>query len=220
MDILEHRPLATEPARPLTLEVTVAPACAYPWPHAAPTEAPAWHERAAKLLFKLFTPTVEAVTLPNFGWLSPGLYRGAQPGRLGFAALKGMDVDTVINLRAESNEEAAIVRGLGMKAIYFPLDPLAAPTHAQTLAFLHAATDPSHGRVYFHCYHGADRTGVFAACFRMAHDGWSLREALAELRAHGFHQAFQQAMLLYVREFELYWRGLPPAERARVLHQA
>lgn len=173
--------------------------------------------RLTDLAYRCITPTVDRPELDNFGALDERVWRGAQPGKQGFARLREQGVDTVINLRAESDDEAATVRALGMRYLYFPLDPLAPPTHAQMVAFLQAAGDPEHGRVFFHCYHGADRTGVAAACWRIARDGWTLGEAVREMRAFRFHASFQQANMAYVATFAAYWRGLSEARRAAIL---
>ena len=37
-----------------------------------------------------------------------------------------------------------------------------------------------------HCFAGIHRTGVYCAVYRMDHDGWSNREAIAEMRALGY----------------------------------
>jgi protein tyrosine/serine phosphatase len=200
-----------------TLELRVE-AAAYPWPVAAPRRASLW-ERLTNALYKLVTPDLNRAWLDNFSYLDARLSRGAQPGREGFRALAELGVDTVINLRPEAPQEEALVRSLGMNYLFYPMDPMAAPSHTQVLAFLHTVCDPKHGHVFFHCYHGADRTGVVAACYRIAHDGWPLERALAELEDHRFHHAFQQAKLQYLRTFQRYWDGLPEAERRRVLHK-
>jgi protein tyrosine phosphatase (PTP) superfamily phosphohydrolase (DUF442 family) len=191
-----------------------------PWPVEAPSRQPSLGERVMSALYWLCTPTFELPLLLNFGQLNERVCRGAQPGKIGFQLLKGMGVDTVINLRVEAPGEEAQVRALGMDYHYFPMDPIGAPTHEQTLAFLREVTNPRHGRVFFHCYHGADRTGVLAACYRVAHDGWSLTEAAAEMDKHKFHRVFQAAKLEYLLEFGAYWKSLGADERARVLHQA
>ena len=191
----------------------------YAWPDGR-TRARGVRGRLAGLAYKLITPTVDRPWPDNFGMLDEGVWRGAQPGPQGFRRLRELGVDTVINLRAESDDEAATVRALGMTYLYFPLDPLAPPTHAQILAFLRAAGDARLGRVFFHCYHGADRTGVAAACWRIARDGWPLAEAVREMMAFRFHGAFQQANLAYVMTFAAYWRGMSDARRDAVLSPA
>ncbi|MNL45754.1 Dual specificity phosphatase, catalytic domain [compost metagenome] len=111
-----------------------------------------------------------------------------------------------------------MVEKLGMKAVFLPLPPLDAPTHAQTLKFLDTALDPANGKVFFHCYHGVDRTGTMAAAVRIARDGWSAEQAIAELRSFGFHEDGQQRKLAYISEFERYWKALPTQRKAEVLH--
>ncbi len=52
------------------------------------------------------------------------------------------------------------------------------------------------GAVLIHCQHGADRTGVIAAMYRLVFQGWSKQQALAELREGGFG-------------FHPMWRNIP-----------
>lgn len=214
-----NRLAATPLVNPELFEITTHPAPDTRWP-VDDTRVPGLGERVMSVLYRVLTPTFELPLLLNFSQVNERLCRGAQPGRIGFQLLKGMGVSTVINLRAEAPGEEAQVRALGMNYFYFPMDPIGAPTHEQTLAFLSAVSDPRHGRVFFHCYHGADRTGVLGACYRLAHDGWSLTAAAAEMDKHKFHRAFQAAKLEYLLAFDAYWRSLGPDERARVLHQA
>lgn len=192
---------------------------AYAWPnsHTQPRRS-AW-QRFTRGVYRLLTPDFNSPTLANFSYLGQRVCRGAQPGRDGFKALAELGVSTVINLRLEAPDEEQVVRSLGMNYLFYPMDPLAAPTHAHVLAFLHTVCDPDHGQIFFHCYHGADRTGVLAACYRIAHDRWPLERALDELRDHHFHHAFQQAMWAYMRDFQRFWDALPGHERDRVLHR-
>lgn len=157
--------------------------------------------------------------LRNLGELSGTLYRGAQPSAAAFATLKRMGFDTVINLRVEDNSEASLVRQLGMKPIYLPEDNLGAPTMADTLKFLADVTDPANGKVFFHCYHGSDRTGTMAAAYRIAADGYSLDRAMAELPKYGFHWRSQEAKVQFLEQFSHDWKALPEATRAMVLHR-
>lgn len=174
-------------------------------------------DRLVSRLYGMATRRVDE-PLGNLGQIGPKLIRGAQPTEEGFAELAERGVKTVINLRPENNLEADAVKKLGMKAIYIPEHGLDAPTHAQTLRFLEAALDPANGKVYFHCYHGSDRTGTMAAAIRIARDGWTSDRAIQELGKYGFHEHSQQAKLAYIREFETYWKSLPTAHMARILH--
>lgn len=154
----------------------------------------------------------------KLGALGDTVLRGAQPSLRGFKTLKEMGVDTIINLRPESDHERGLVGRLGMKYVYLPLPPLGAPTHEVTLAFLEGVTDPANGLVFFHCYHGVDRTGTMAACLRIARDGWTVDEALAEMRAYKVHEHGQRSKLAYVADFAAHWASLPADRRRAVLH--
>jgi protein tyrosine/serine phosphatase len=203
-----------------TIELRVEAAFSFAWPQTHARPRPGLVERVANWLYKLATPDLNRTWLDNFSYLGHRLSRGAQPGREGFRTLAELGVNTVINLRQEAPDQEALVRSLGMDYLYYPLDPLAAPTHQHTLAFLHTVCDPARGHVFFHCYHGADRTGVLAACYRIAHDNWALDRVVAELDDHNFHRAFQQPKLSYLENFQAYWLGLSQAQRDRVLHRA
>lgn len=154
----------------------------------------------------------------KLGSVGDTVLRGAQPSLRAFKTLQEMGVDTVVNLRPESDHERKIVAKHGMRYIYLPLPPLDAPTHEVTLTFLDAATDPANGLVFFHCYHGVDRTGTMAACLRIARDGWTVEEAIAEMRAYKVHESGQRSKLAYVSDFAAYWAALPEGERRRILH--
>lgn len=180
------------------------------------------HPAIAKTGHQIYGLMTRKADGPNVEKLAPvgeKLLRGAQPTEEGFRQLKAAGVKTVINLRPEDNREAEVVEKLGMKALYLPLPPLGAPTHAETLSFLKAALDPANGKVFFHCYHGVDRTGTMAAAIRIARDGWTAEQAIAELHAHGFHEAGQKAKLAYIQRFEAYWKTLPIERKAEVLHK-
>jgi protein tyrosine phosphatase (PTP) superfamily phosphohydrolase (DUF442 family) len=164
----------------------------------------------------LYVPRGKEV--PKLGQVGEHVYRGGQPSLRAFGTLKELGVDTVINLRPESDHERAFVERLGMKYLYMPLPPLDAPTHAMVIAFLEAATDPANGKVFFHCFHGVDRTGTVAACLRIARDGWDVEQALAEMRAFNVHESGQRAKVEYLAEFYAHWHALPESERRRVLH--
>jgi tyrosine-protein phosphatase SIW14 len=163
-------------------------------------------------------PKANAAPLSNLGTLDTNVIRGAQPTEAGFAQLKAQGVNTIINLRPEEQWEKPIVEGLGMKYLFIPEPPIGPPTNQQGLAFLSAVTDPANGKSFFHCQHGADRTGAMAAIYRMTMQGWSVDQAIAEMPQYGFHQGIEDEKVTFVRQFASYWASLPPTTKAQVLH--
>ena len=155
----------------------------------------------------------------RFGELGAGIFRGAQPSRRAFVRLKELGVHTVINLRLESDHEREVLAELALNYVYLPLPPLAAPSHADTAQFLMNVTDPAHGTVFFHCYHGVDRTGTMAACLRIARDSWTVEQAISEMRQFGLNEHGQRVKLDYVPDFYAWWSELPLTEQCRLLNR-
>lgn len=155
----------------------------------------------------------------NLGNLNPNLIRGSQPLETDFIKLKATGVKTIINLRPEANWEKGIIDNLGMKEIYLPLPAIGKPSNKQALDFLSAATDSQNGKVFFHCLHGADRTGAMAAAYRISVDGWSADKAIGEMYKYNFHDGFEDAKIDFVKDFADYWKNLPDTTKKSVLHQ-
>lgn len=142
-----------------------------------------------------------AVGIQNFGTVSPGIYRGADPGDKGLQELKAMGVETVINLRSESeenNHEEAVVRALGMDYVSVPMLGFWFPEDHEVNRALDVLADPTRRPVFVHCLHGQDRTGLVVGLHRVFHDGWKKAAAYAEMEKMGFHAE--------ILPFTLYWK--------------
>ncbi|MCX7794185.1 MAG: dual specificity protein phosphatase family protein [Thermodesulfovibrionales bacterium] len=138
--------------------------------------------RVSKLIFGL-------PGLSNVGQVSEGIFRGAQPLPEGYLTLKKMGIKTVINLRNHSEKEA--VEAAGMKSIEIPLSVLKKTSIEDVNRIIEIISNPENQPVYVHCRHGQDRTGIVIAAYRMRIDGWSLKEAEAEMQAFGFNDLWK-----------------------------
>ena len=140
---------------------------------------------------------LEADGLPNFHELTPTLYRGAMPEPHGFAELERRGIRTVVSLRRFTRDVSVPATGLAWVEI--PMWTWA-PDEDQVLEFLLVATDPARQPVFVHCAHGADRTGVMYALYRVVVQDWTKDEALAELREGGFgHHEIWDELAQFVR---------------------
>lgn len=150
--------------------------------------------------------------LPNLYRVDEGLYRGAQPSAEGMRSLERMGVRTVINLRAFHSDRDEL-RGTRLGYEHIRFHPWH-PEDEDVEAFLRIVTDPARRPVFVHCAHGADRTGMMVAIYRMVVQGWSADEAIAEMTGggFGFHPIWSN-LLGYLRSFDATrWRrvlGLP-----------
>lgn len=140
--------------------------------------------------------------LPNLHKVSADLYRGAQPTAEGMRELKKMGIRTVVSLRTF---EADLVllgdTGLGHEAI-----PMSAwsPQTGHAVAFLKIATDRAKTPVFVHCLHGADRTGLMCAIYRVVVQGWDKEEGIREMTSGGFgHHAIFRNLTRFIRELDV-----------------
>lgn len=139
--------------------------------------------------------TRSATSLPaipsivRFSQVDDRLYRGGQPALDDYAKLRDMGITTVVSLREEDDERAA-VEALGMKWVHLPMTM--APfgmsgevSKANVEAFFNLVDDPANGKVFIHCRHGKDRTGLFVSLYRITRQGWDVDEAYREARSIG-----------------------------------
>ena len=137
----------------------------------------------------------------NFGQVTPHLYRGAQPKRVGFERLAKMGIDIVVDLRLTGKQdEGREVRKLGMKFVsipwhcYLPKDKVFA-------RFLTLLQENPGKRIFVHCRYGDDRTGMMIAAYRMAFEGWTAKDARKEMEQFGFHRLICPSLGPYEKNF-------------------
>lgn len=131
------------------------------------------------------------IPIKNFHRVNEWLYRGGQPSMESLASLKLLNIQTVISLRWRKGDiarERVRVTELGMKFVNIPLNYWTLPTQNNVDEFLKVLDDEQNRPTFVHCFHGADRTGVLIAMFRIMRSGWSLNEAYQEMLECGFHR--------------------------------
>ena len=122
--------------------------------------------------------------LPNFFKVTDDLYRGAQPNAEGMHQLKILGIKTVINLRTfHSNKGQSEDTGLDYEHIRLKAWH---PSKEDIVRFLQIVTDRARTPIFIHCRHGADRTGVMCAIYRISICGWTKLEAVREMTMGGF----------------------------------
>lgn len=170
----------------------------------------------------------------NFSQVNGGIYRGARlTSTDAVQYLKSIGVKNIINLQggdlnsslgkiipwAEPGErpeviaaekEASLAAGMGY--FHSPLNSLDPITNEEdkaideTLEFMH---DKNNQPVFIHCEHGADRTGLLVALYRVKYEGANVEAARKEWIKNGhnkLHQLFTGDLDVYyyekVKEFK------------------
>lgn len=122
--------------------------------------------------------------LPNFGQVTPKLFRGAQPERNGYKALYGMGVNIVVDMSGNRSEESS-VEELGMQYVSIPWNAHS-PSDEIMARFLKIIEENPDKKIFVHCHAGVDRTGMAIASYRIAKERWSAGEAMKEMQLFGF----------------------------------
>lgn len=143
----------------------------------------------------------QAPGLPNLHRVAPGVWRGAQPSAEGMRTLETMGVRTVVNLRGFHSDRDELV-GTGLSYVHVRFNTWN-PEDEDVVAFLKVVADPARQPVFVHCQHGADRTGMMCALYRMTVQGWTVDEAIAEMTrgGYGFHPIWRN-LPVYLRQVD------------------
>lgn len=152
------------------------------------------------------------IQLPGVGNLykiNENLYRSEQPTKEGMKNLEEMGIRTIINLRAfhtdadELKGTTLLDEELSVKTWHIEDEDV--------IRVLRIIRKTKNGPFLIHCKHGADRTGVMSAMYRIVEQGWSRDEAIREMidGGYGFHPIWTN-IVYYVKnaDIEKIKRGL------------
>src|SRR5437868_13531897 len=128
------------------------------------------------------------IKISNFGQMDEHFYRGAQPKKGDYAALKALGIQTVVDLRADSNSsEKSEVEAQGMRYVNIPIEDKAYPTDENVAQLLKTINDPATGVFYAHCAGGRHRTGDMGAVYRFTKYGWGFDQVYKEMENYDFY---------------------------------
>jgi len=126
---------------------------------------------------------------PNLHRVEDNIFRSAQPDANGFKALaRAYGVRTVISLRAFNSDEP-LARGLDLKLVRIRINTWNIHRADVVAALQNLRRASRDAPVLLHCQHGADRTGMISALYRVLYQGWSKDAALDEMQngMFGYH---------------------------------
>ena len=123
----------------------------------------------------------------NLHKIDDHLYRSEQPSRQGMINLEKMGIKTIINLRPFHSDQNEIE---GTKLISEHIKIMTWDIEDEDIIkTLKIIRKKEKGPFLVHCQHGADRTGLISAMYRIVVQGWSKDEAIREMKegGYGFH---------------------------------
>jgi len=138
----------------------------------------------------------------NLHRISPMLYRSEQPTALGMKNLEKLGIRTVINLRAFNDDDDEVkgtsLRTEHIKILTWRIDD------RHVIEVMRMLRQTENAPFLIHCQHGADRTGVMSAMYRILEQGWTPEDALKELidGGYGYHPMWKN-IVRYVRSVDV-----------------
>ena len=140
----------------------------------------------------------------NFHEAAPGVYRSGLISEEATPYLKELGIKTVVsfdNNKKRAGVEEERLKRLGIDLIPIPWSGWDYPSDEVISKAIELIESPERRPILVHCKHGQERTGVAIASWRIAKQGWAVREAYQEMKAHGF-RSFQYGHLKeYVYDF-------------------
>lgn len=139
--------------------------------------------------------------VPNLYKINDNLYRSAQPTEKGFNEVKKMGIKIVINLCFfHTDRKLAKASRLNLIDIY--MLPFA-PQEEDIITFIKVISDNKNSPVLIHCRHGADRTGLMSAIYRIVIDGWTKDEAINEMINGGYGCDSAFSLSDFIKELDI-----------------
>ncbi|KVN99324.1 protein-tyrosine-phosphatase [Burkholderia ubonensis] len=136
--------------------------------------------------------SVPDARLDNLHRITPSLYRSALLSREDVPELQKLGIRKVISFRAFHSDER-ILAGTQIAMQRIPINTWYIRDEDMVAALKALRDADRDGPVLIHCQHGADRTGLVSALYRMVYQGWTREQALDELQhgGYGFHPIWQ-----------------------------
>lgn len=145
---------------------------------------------------------LKAKGVPNFGQVTPTLYRGGQPSAEGFETLARIGIAIVVDT-GRSRRDEALIKSLRMTYVSLPwYCPF--PRDKVFERFIEIIRQNPGKKIFVHCRFGDDRTGMMIAAYRMGAEGWTAKEAMQEMHAFGYggiHHLMCPGLARYEKSF-------------------
>jgi protein tyrosine/serine phosphatase len=128
----------------------------------------------------------------NMFRITPELYRSAQLSENDVDLVKALGIKTVVSLRNFHSDDQ-LLRTSGVKIKRVGINTWQVGDRHVIAALRAIKMAEKDGPVLLHCLHGADRTGLVSAMYRILYQGWTKEQALDELTqgGYGYHSLWK-----------------------------
>jgi hypothetical protein len=143
----------------------------------------------------------------NLSWITDDLAAGGSVRPRDYPRLRDAGVTAVIDLRAESRDDADKLSQLGIEFLHLPTPDRYAPTVEKLATGVRWAEDRlrSGAKVFAHCEHGVGRGPLMVACVLVSR-GATTPDAIQTLHDRRWQSSPNDRQIERLLAFESYWR--------------
>lgn len=138
---------------------------------------------------------INITRLHNLYRLNDSLYRSEQPSQVDFIQLEKIGIKSVLNLRFNHND-LKLKNNSHLMYLHYPLKTtkITETNIIELLSIIRDTPKP----ILIHCKHGADRTGIVIAFYRIVFQNWTKYDAIQEMTrgGFGFHKKYSNLIHL------------------------
>ena len=144
---------------------------------------------------------IDVLPLKNMYEIDKGVYRSEQPDKIDFQELQTFGIKEVLNLRFwHSDKDEAMETDIILHRVKMNAHHIENEDVVKALKII----KNRQGNILIHCKHGADRTGVICAMYRIIFQNWSKEDALDELKNGGFgHHSIFKNIARYIEKVDV-----------------
>jgi len=144
---------------------------------------------------------IDSLRLNNLYQIDEGVFRSEQPGELDFFKLEKLGITEVLNLRRwHSDDKKAKKTNFTLYHVPMRAGNIKEKDVIQALKIIQNRK----GDFLIHCKHGADRTGLIIAMYRIVFQNYTKEQAIKEMTegGFGFHSIYKN-IIDYIQQADV-----------------
>ena len=150
--------------------------------------------QAVLFVVGLFLSINVFATIPNEQMIHENLYRGGRPEMADIDRLVEQNFKLIINFENDPNAveaEKKYAEQKGLRYLSFPMNAWDTPNDQAVNEVIQILIKSKNQKVFIHCKHGRDRTGLMSALYRVLVQKWKSQDAYTEMIDLGFRKIFK-----------------------------
>ncbi len=145
--------------------------------------------------------------IKRFKKVDENLYRGGKPDKIQMLQLKKMGIDTIVDftinyvIKQQNRKEYKMAKNLGINYVNLPFPAFNNPDMDYLKTFFEITDEAKreNKKIYIHCAQGKDRTGLFAALYKLRYNLDDINGTMDEMLSMGYNSTCYPNLARYLK---------------------